>query len=1561
MARRSQCSSAGDNPRHPNYLPPHYREEYRLAIDALVEEDLEGYYEFLQRADVVDFLSTSEIQYIQSSIHVPQQSNYQEQTFIETGGESSSDTYWPIHSDLDAPGLDLGWPQLHVFGGPTEVTTLVNPPEPDMPSIKEQARRLIKNAQQVIAIVMDMFTDVDVFADILNAAMRNVAVYILLDEQNAHHFMNMVSNCRVNLQSIQLLRVRTVSGITYHCRSGKSFKGQMMDRFLLTDCRAVLSGNYSFMWSFEKLHRCMAHLFLGQLVSTFDEEFRILFAQSQPLLPDVPVPMEDVGLLQKRPYPSKRTSLYREPRKFLPMDIGTHAEDWAKPSYEEQIETDWRMLPNRTLHGSADVYSRFPGGMEPHFNQGHSKFPMMESPVLKRHSYVEGAQGRYNYPFLAQPTTEFEARGRLFHRGQPSNVGAGPELDYSGPEKFWSQQYHSADQYSEPGLPQEMEPFDNFDPVLNYLSSTRNVDFEQVSEKLQPPPDLQLGSQHQRLKCSVSPTPPNTTDDKQFFQEPNTDRKDPMVKRGLRNWRINSYLSAFDNPDEGLPMVQPQAPDPFEDPSNPVQQTQPVIELSIPKIPNVREFKIPAIPRASQLPSYAKAFVLDPEQSKKLPDESVKSEETVSIETKTTPTPSESSSTTEGDKPEEAEQKESNTAVRKEESFRRKYNAAIPRSSRLRSSLIFSSLEQHTTGQQDEEGDKSETEQAKLPFASQVLGQRRSGTRESYGWSRYLKSATFDNSMPEASKQDGSNKPEDKDSSNEDSKSSTEHLEVQEPLKLPNIEQGKLSPSMSRLKTSESDMAKTDHPPKTLVTDPLPVDMSDPNKRLMFFKELAAKRKAAMAAEAEKSTQKVQIKTPTDPNIPVKKEGTLPNHGKSDTSAQTSEAPISLLSDVTTKDLSKTLSTQPPVDGSDEINKHECQVSNVSAIPHNAKSEQPRVSTDSKKVEMRNSQTAASLSVSAETEALHWDSEDPELQKPALSECSSSLQAIITQEKHANLPSLELSSDASVTSVLDSTSNESALSAPSLGNSSSSSASARLNSNIQNQESSYLENSVTLPPPSSESSIVTQSDAKSPNSKHSLSISGLQITSSPHDSNVNSALSLLSLTSDRIGPEKLVSASPQGSSQSTDETSQKSSPSVSKKESQSSDQIDSISHSLISAAVDDSGQQNSGASDKNDASDSKPNPSSLQPIPKTNTDKSSSLSHDPLTPKVSVENASGQSPLVEESWVSSIDVPSPTKDIKSDILTHSLSSTSCEPNLLVSQSHSKLSLADPSHEPPRQANFLCEPKTESTTSAETDSFLFLSESVTAQSQTEGFMPTLHGSSNETLLTNGTLANVNTVPMQSTSVVTSVATEPGLSSKKPDADNSEVCKPYLAAPLADSDMCSQIDVSQESKLSEPCENTTEDSDGTNAVKKSTALECGCSEKGNEQTGQSKTEITADESVLSSQQQSKLPKSSQSRYHSSTANVLSSSNLRDDTKLLLEQISANSQSRNESTKESPVTDDEKEDEADKNAKRDKEREISSLSSSQSTQDRDRLLHKLQSMRKERKVYSRFEMAP
>lgn len=49
---------------------------------------------------------------------------------------------------------------------------------------------------------MDKFTDVDIFADLLDAAARHVPVYILLDELEVHNFVSMVINCKVNLDLV---------------------------------------------------------------------------------------------------------------------------------------------------------------------------------------------------------------------------------------------------------------------------------------------------------------------------------------------------------------------------------------------------------------------------------------------------------------------------------------------------------------------------------------------------------------------------------------------------------------------------------------------------------------------------------------------------------------------------------------------------------------------------------------------------------------------------------------------------------------------------------------------------------------------------------------------------------------------------------------------------------------------------------------------------------------------------------------------------------------------------------------------------------------------------------------------------------------------------------------------------------------------------------------------------------------------------------------------------------------------------------------------------------------
>ena len=109
-----------------------------------------------------------------------------------------------------------------------------------------------------------------------------------------------------------------------------------------------------------------------------------------------------------------------------------------------------------------------------------------------------------------------------------------------------------------------------------------------------------------------------------------------------------------------------------------------------------------------------------------------------------------------------------------------------------------------------------------------------------------------------------------------------------------------------------------------------------------------------------------------------------------------------------------------------------------------------------------------------------------------------------------------------------------------------------------------------------------------------------------------------------------------------------------------------------------------------------------------------------------------------------------------------------------------------------------------------------------------------------------------------------------------------------------------------------ESKTSEAKSTDTITETILQDSACPEKPSDQN---KTTTLVEAVPLSPQ--SKQPKVTQSRYNSSTANVISSSNLRDDTKLLLGQISANSQNRNEPAKDMPVTDDDKESKADKNA--------------------------------------------
>ncbi|XP_048860112.1 protein FAM83H-like [Brienomyrus brachyistius] len=894
MAHRSQRSSLEDNPFAPNYLPPHYREEYRLAIDALVEHDLEGYYNFLQRAGVVDFLSQLEVERIRNTVQAPRQIAQPELLYLESEPDGSSDTYWPVHSDLEAPCLDLGWPMNQGFIGPTEVTTLVNPSDPEMPSIKEQARQLIRGANQVIAVAMDMFTDVDIFSDLLDAAARRVAVYILLDEQNAHYFSTMVTNCRVNLEMVQSMRVRTVSGSTYFCCTGKSFKGQMMDRFLMVDCRAVLSGNYSFMWTFEKIHRCIAHLFLGELVITFDEEFRILYAQSEPLVIEnslVPVPVPEKSSYGVRQLLNPNPMQMRNPREFLHIESPHFSELLGYPMEDHmEMERNMPLLrrkePFRGLqdHEALQMYSNKYSSQQLRMERsflGYDRSVMaarqMEMNTYKRHCYAEGNQESYSssrqimkhriryHPEDVESLNSYQ-REQHYHQGGGSGSGHGMY------NKLQAREHAYADQYSEQYEYQpELEPPDNYNRVLDYVSSDSS---REIRHGYEPKPTLVEGhcgrsstkrpSLGQPYPCQSSPVQSHPPDHKQLFVKSNQDHqtRDPSVKQGLRRWRISSYLSALeDATDEGMP--EPLGPDAFDEPVHQSEEESYGLEAEHSKFSARDRLQIPTI-RPNLLPRFGKPVLKAPENQPYLG--AAETAEAVSD------SDSGSASITGGDKAEEVELRKPREIVR-HESFRNRANLSVLRSSRLRSSLIFSSsqLEQHFSTEMksatelkhnENPVEEKETDPLKTStVVAEILGKRRFMPREHYDWSIHKLRTAQNASSTSINKMDECSDISDE-KMNLYKASSESSLKLMEMPDCTNISENKdiskdpgqdNQANVAPQETSEMAAGETSRPLHELTSF---MNMNDPEARLKYFKELAAKRKAS------KTENKCEAKNP---------------------------------------------------------------------------------------------------------------------------------------------------------------------------------------------------------------------------------------------------------------------------------------------------------------------------------------------------------------------------------------------------------------------------------------------------------------------------------------------------------------------------------------------------------------------------------------------------------------------------------------------------------------------------------------------------------------------------
>ncbi|XP_060087053.1 protein FAM83C [Heteronotia binoei] len=269
-----------------------HSETARLAVDAFLEQGESGYLQAIVQEKELPFLSTLDMDYMnqhsQSITGSPINGHEAGLTKEDSVDRASllsgvtSGTYFPCMSDIDPPELELGWPSVPPISWfeKTEVSLYFQRDKAN--NIKELFRSLISKAKRVIAIVMDLFTDMELLSDLMEASSkRHVPVYLILDEKNLDHFAEMCSKMDLTMDDFPNMRIRCVSGDTYYSKAGKKLAGQAVDKFMMIDCEQVLAGTYSFTWLCSQVHTCLVIQFRGKLVEDFDKEFRCIYAESR--------------------------------------------------------------------------------------------------------------------------------------------------------------------------------------------------------------------------------------------------------------------------------------------------------------------------------------------------------------------------------------------------------------------------------------------------------------------------------------------------------------------------------------------------------------------------------------------------------------------------------------------------------------------------------------------------------------------------------------------------------------------------------------------------------------------------------------------------------------------------------------------------------------------------------------------------------------------------------------------------------------------------------------------------------------------------------------------------------------------------------------------------------------------------------------------------------------------------------------------------------------------------------------------------------------------------------
>ncbi|MED6271012.1 hypothetical protein CHARACLAT_016051 [Characodon lateralis] len=287
-----------------------YSEDQRLALEVLITKGRDAFTDYVQKHGVREFLSERELERVTRTTEA-YRPGYEHHQRLETSGpgnltpgpvEEAEDgevslAYWPDRSEASVANLDLGWPEASSYRGVTRVTVYTHPPTEGHTHIKEVVRKSIASAQKVIAVVMDVFTDVDIFRDLLDASYkRKIPVYIILDLAAVPCFLSMCARADMHRGHLKNLRVRCCGGLEFFARSAHKVRGSLNEKFLLVDGDRAISGSYSFTWSSSRLDRNLVTVITGQVVETFDTQFRELYLMSRGVslnkvpLADEPIP-----------------------------------------------------------------------------------------------------------------------------------------------------------------------------------------------------------------------------------------------------------------------------------------------------------------------------------------------------------------------------------------------------------------------------------------------------------------------------------------------------------------------------------------------------------------------------------------------------------------------------------------------------------------------------------------------------------------------------------------------------------------------------------------------------------------------------------------------------------------------------------------------------------------------------------------------------------------------------------------------------------------------------------------------------------------------------------------------------------------------------------------------------------------------------------------------------------------------------------------------------------------------------------------------------------------------